>query len=388
MKKLSVILLGAALMLSGCESSQQIGGVYMGGMLGSVFGSSIGGLMGGPRGADAGGALGMIIGGATGAVVTAPKDGRRFVSMSNNFGGGEQNGSYPAAMGTAFAGTEIMQVLRGMAYGGGKSNELNFVGGLVAGKEYEVRMYNRAWDISRPRQCIFTCDPFGAGAVQYDFNENDSATPSYVAFRIRPAGARAVDTDEDATFAGAVTGFGSFTKRGAGVQTFSGAVAATGPWTVEAGGLLLANAQASVSNVAVLAGATFGGFGRVTGDLGVAAGGHLALGAAGTLEVGGNVVLGGQSELDVAFNADGTGAGALTVAGTLTLPDDLTINLSGAEKPGTRRNVMTATGGITGDPSGWTVKDDSGNVIGKARIKMGVGNLSLILDQGTLLIFR
>lgn len=76
MKKLSVILLGAALMLSGCESSQQIGGVYMGGMLGSVFGSSIGGLMGGPRGADAGGALGMIIGGATGAVVTAPKDGR------------------------------------------------------------------------------------------------------------------------------------------------------------------------------------------------------------------------------------------------------------------------------------------------------------------------
>ena len=348
---------------------------------------------------------------------SAPKDGRRFVSMSNNFGGGEQNGSYPAAMGTAFAGTEIMQVLRGMAYGGGKSNEMNFVGGLVAGKEYEVRMYNRAWDIARPRQCIFTCDPFGAGAVQYDFNENDSVTPSYVAFRIRPDGtsfklvgrsdqtadyphfygatieevadyARAVDSDEDATFAGAVTGFGSFTKRGAGVQTFSGAVAATGPWTVEAGGLMLANAQASVSNVAVLAGATFGGFGRVTGDLGVAAGGHLALGAAGALEVGGNVVLGGQAELDVAFNADGTGAGALTVAGTLTLPDDLTITLSGAEKPGTRRNVMTASGGITGDYSGWSVKDASGNVIGKARIKMGGGSLSLILDQGSLLIFR
>jgi hypothetical protein len=100
------------------------------------------------------------------------------------------------------------------------------------------------------------------------------------------------------------------------------------------------------------------------------------------------VVLGGQSELDVAFNADGTGAGALAVAGTLTLPDDLTINVSGAEKPGTRRHVMTATGGITGDPSGWTVKDDSGNVIGKARIKMDGGSLSLILDQGSLLIFR
>lgn len=74
MKKLSVFLLGAALLLSGCESSQQLGGMYMGGMLGSVFGSSIGGLMGGPRGADAGAALGMIIGGATGAAVTAPKE--------------------------------------------------------------------------------------------------------------------------------------------------------------------------------------------------------------------------------------------------------------------------------------------------------------------------
>ena len=294
---------------------------------------------------------------------------------------------------------------------------MNFVVGLVAVNEYEVPVDDGAWDIARPGQCVFPCDPLGAGAVQYDFNENDSATPSYVAFRIRPAGtsfklvgrsdqtadyphfygatieevadyARAGDSDEDATFAGAVTGFGSFTKRGAGVQTFSGAVAATGPWTVEAGGLLLANAQASGSNVAVLAGATFGGFGKVTGDLGVAAGGHLALGAAGALEVGGNVVLGGQSELDVAFNADGTGAGALTVAGTLTLPDDLTINLSGAEKPGTRRNVMAATGGITGEPSGWTVRDDSGNVMDKARFKLDGASVSLLLDAGTLLIFR
>ncbi len=337
--------------------------------------------------------------------------------MDNNFGGGEQNGSYPAAMGTAFAGTEIMQVLRGMAYGGGKSNEMNFVGGLVAGKEYEVRMYNRAWDISRPRQCIFTCDPFGAGAVQYDFNENDSATPSYVAFRIRPAGtsfklvgrsdqtadyphfygatieevadyARAVDSDEDATFAGAVTGFGSFTKRGAGVQTFSGAVAATGPWTVEAGGLMLANAQASISNVAVQAGATFGGFGRVTGDLGVAAGGHLALDAQGTLQVGGNMVVARGASLDVAFNANGTGTGNLAVGGALSLPDDLTINLSGASKPATRRNLLTATGGITANVAGWTVNDADGNVVRKARINLDGTNLTLVLDAGTVIIFR
>lgn len=74
MKKLGLFLIISSLMLSGCESSQQMSGVYLGGMLGGVFGSSIGGLAGGPRGSDAGTALGMIIGGAAGAAVTAPKD--------------------------------------------------------------------------------------------------------------------------------------------------------------------------------------------------------------------------------------------------------------------------------------------------------------------------
>ena len=345
---------------------------------------------------------------------SAPKDGRRFVSMTCP-GGGEQNGSYPAAMGTAFAGTEIMQVLRGMCYGA-KSNTFSFAS-LVAGKDYEVRFYNRAWDINRPRQCIFSCDPFGAGHVQYNFNENDSVTPSYIAYRFRPSGtsfvvsgfseqsgdfphfygvtieevldySRTVCSDEDAEFAGAVTGCGSFTKRGAGVQTFSGAVAATGPWTVAEGGLLLANAQASISNVAVQADATFGGFGRVTGDVGVAAGGRLALGAAGTLQVGGSVVVAEGASLDVAFNADGTGAGTLAVAGTLALPDDLTVNLSGSDNPMTRRNLLTAVGGITGDTSGWEVKDASGNTVTKAKVNLAGNSLTLVLDAGTLLIFR
>ena len=349
--------------------------------------------------------------------VATPYDSRRNVSMNNGFNSGRNSGSMPSATTTAFANTEIIDVLNGMVYGGGKSNEMNFVGGLTAGKDYELRFFNRAWDMSRPRQCIFAYDPFGTGEVRYDFNENDSATPSYIAFRIQSTGtsfrvigysnqssdyphfygatieevrdyARAVDTDNDATFAGAVTGFGAFAKRGAGVLTLSGAVAATGPWTVTEGGLLLANAQASISNVAVQAGATFGGFGRVTGDLGVAAGGHLALGAQGTLQVGGNMVVAGGSSLDVAFNADGTGTGNLAVGGALSLPDDLTINLSGASKPATRRNLLTATGGITANVAGWTVNDADGNAIRKARINLDGTNLTLVLDAGTVIIFR
>ena len=140
--------------------------------------------------------------------------------------------------------------------------------------------------------------------------------------------------------------------------------------------------------MAVQADATFGGFGRVTGDLGVAAGGRLALDSAGTLQVGGSVVVAEGASLDVAFNADGTGAGTLAVAGTLALPDDLTVNLSGSDNPMTRRNLLTAVGGITGDTSGWEVKDASGNTVTKAKVNLAGNSLTLVLDAGTLLIFR
>ena len=344
---------------------------------------------------------------------TTPKDDRRFVSMECP-GGGEQSGSMRSSMSTGFAGTEIIRVLSGMCYGG--LNSVFKFTGLKVGKDYELRFYNRAWSTFE-RQCIFKLDQYGTVPATFDYNENDSDMPCYIAFRICPTNTtftmqavsqqtanaphfygitieealdytRAVDSDVDGVFSGAVTGRGAFAKRGAGVQTFSGAVSATGPWTVEEGGLMLANNQASVSNVAVLAGATFGGFGRVEGDLGIAAGGHLALSAAGTLVVGGNMVVADESALDVAFNADGTGSGGLSVAGTLTLPDDLTIMLSGADRPQTRQRLLSATGGITCDPSNWTVTDASGKPVTKAGIKLLGNSLTLILDKGSIILFK
>lgn len=76
------------------------------------------------------------------------------------------------------------------------------------------------------------------------------------------------------------------------------------------------------------------------------------------------------------------------VAGTLSLPSDLTINLSGADKPNTRKNLITAAGGITGDPSGWVVKDESGNVISKAQFNVTGIRLTLSLERGMMLIIR
>ena len=102
----------------------------------------------------------------------------------------------------------------------------------------------------------------------------------------------------------------------------------------------------------------------------------------------GSVVVAEGASLDVAFDADGTGAGTLAVAGTLALPDDLTVNLSGADNPMTRHNLLTAAGGITGDTSSWEVRDSSGNAVAKAKVKLAGNSLTLVLDAGTLLIFR
>lgn len=64
MKKIMVLALGAAFLLSSCGSYTATG-AYTGSTLGSVLGSAIGGLTGGPRGSD----WGQIIGMAGGAMV-------------------------------------------------------------------------------------------------------------------------------------------------------------------------------------------------------------------------------------------------------------------------------------------------------------------------------
>ena len=69
MKKGSVIMMGAALLVNSCTTGAGAG-AYAGSSLGSVLGSAIGGIVGGPHGSDVGTIFGMaggaIVGGALG----------------------------------------------------------------------------------------------------------------------------------------------------------------------------------------------------------------------------------------------------------------------------------------------------------------------------------
>ena len=69
MKKGSVIMMGAALLVSGCTTGAGAG-AYAGSSLGSMLGSAIGGIVGGPHGSDVGTIFGMaggaVVGGALG----------------------------------------------------------------------------------------------------------------------------------------------------------------------------------------------------------------------------------------------------------------------------------------------------------------------------------
>ena len=69
MKKGSVIMMGAALLVSSCTTGAGAG-AYAGSSLGSVLGSAIGGSVGGPHGSDVGTIFGMaggaVVGGALG----------------------------------------------------------------------------------------------------------------------------------------------------------------------------------------------------------------------------------------------------------------------------------------------------------------------------------
>lgn len=71
MKKILVISLSAAVLMSGCGTGNDntAAGGFMGAQLGSILGAAIGGISGGPRGSDIGTIVGMAGGAMVGAVV-------------------------------------------------------------------------------------------------------------------------------------------------------------------------------------------------------------------------------------------------------------------------------------------------------------------------------
>ena len=75
MKKVVVLTMGAALLLSSCGTYTE-SGAYTGGMFGSIIGSAIGGISGGPRGSDVGTLIGMAGGAVVGAAIGSAADQR------------------------------------------------------------------------------------------------------------------------------------------------------------------------------------------------------------------------------------------------------------------------------------------------------------------------
>ena len=94
-------------------------------------------------------------------------------------------------------------------------------------------------------------------------------------------GARSLSVGSNGTsnvFSGSITGDGSFTKVGAGMQTFSGNNAYTGFTKVAEGELRINGSTAGGSVVSVLDQATLSGIGTVGGDTTIESGGTLAVG--------------------------------------------------------------------------------------------------------------
>lgn len=118
------------------------------------------------------------------------------------------------------------------------------------------------------------------------------------------------------TFAGTITGTGTFTKSGASTEILSGNNS-LGPVAIN-GGSLLFNGVNTTGAVTVGNGATLGGTGSVSGIVTVASGGHLAPGASiESLGMGG-LTLNAGSVLDFELGPGGA-QDLLSISGLLTL---------------------------------------------------------------------
>jgi fibronectin-binding autotransporter adhesin len=161
-------------------------------------------------------------------------------------------------------------------------------------------------------------------------------------------GALVIDQPTDASFANAINGSGSFTKRGAGNLVLTGASALIGSTTVEAGKLSV-NASLAASTVRVLSGAVLGGSGTV-GGIAANAGATVSPGnSIGTLTVSGNVSFAAGSTYQVEVNAAGQ-SDRIAASGGATLNGGAVQVLAenGNYAASTNYTILTASGGVSG----------------------------------------
>ncbi len=165
-------------------------------------------------------------------------------------------------------------------------------------------------------------------------------------------GSLAFDQARNASYAGVISGSGSFAKAGAGRLTLTGNSSAfSGTTTVESGTLAVNGSLGGT--VDVLAGGRLQGAGSVRS---VKVSGTVAPGnSIGTLNVAGNVALAAGSIYEVEVNAAGQ-SDKIVASGTATIAGS-SVNVlaeTGSYAPQTQYTILTANGGRSGTFSGVT----------------------------------
>ncbi|KRE06723.1 hypothetical protein ASE63_23745 [Bosea sp. Root381] len=154
------------------------------------------------------------------------------------------------------------------------------------------------------------------------------------------------------SFAGAISGTGTLAKQGAGTLILTGTSTLSGPTTVTAGQLTVNGSLAG--SVVTLNGGTLGGSGTLGGI--VVNGGTVAPGnSIGTLNIAGNVGFGAGATYQVELDATGA-SDSIVATGTATLNGGQVqvLAANGAYAQSTRYSILTAQGGVSGQFAGAT----------------------------------
>jgi autotransporter-associated beta strand protein len=208
------------------------------------------------------------------------------------------------------------------------------------------------------------------------------------------AGLTVAATSGTNTFAGTITGTGTFTKSGGATQVLSGNNS-LGAVALNAGSLLF-NGTNTTGAVTVASGATLGGTGSVTGAVTVNGGGRLAPGASIESLGVGALTLNAGSVLDIELAAPGT-SDLINVSGLLTLGSGSVnlINLGIDAGTYTLINYGTLSGNVTnlgtpiGGPSNFNYKlVDTGSAINLSVTIPGDFILDGMVDAADYVVWR
>ncbi len=191
-----------------------------------------------------------------------------------------------------------------------------------------------------------------------------------------------IDAGRQGTVSQALSGDGPLTKRGEGMLTLTGANTYSGATVVEEGALLVYGVHSGGDTYTVNSGAALGGGGSIGAAVTVLEEGVLAPGgtnATAVLTVT-DLTLGEASALN--WNQGESGADRVSISGTLTLPTEMTVDVSarGTAELTYPAVLLDCTGGIlagAADLSGWTVNGVGADV----EVKLDAIGRRVLLDR-------